>query len=126
MSGRPRQLLEVVRHEHRREIGLRVVQQVESLEELLPGGDIETGGGLVEQQQRGVGQKGSGDQCPAALPCDMVGQVASCCPPRPSIPMRWSALAMSDGDGSQRFIICVVPVAPVRTICRTVSGERSG
>lgn len=57
----------VVGYEHGREIGKARCKPVDRLQQLLSCGDIESGRGLVEQQERGVAHQRSGDERPPPL-----------------------------------------------------------
>src|SRR5699024_658462 len=82
--------------------------------------------GSSSSNSAGFGRSARAMSARPRSPCDMVGQVAALSPSSPSTSMRRSARASVSASGSHRPIRSVVPVAPVRTTSRTVSGERSG
>jgi integrase len=67
VRGGGRQFLQVVRHQYRRDLRVRSGEQVDGLEQLLPGRDVQAGRGLVEQQQPGLADQRPRDEHPAAL-----------------------------------------------------------
>ncbi|QUY61196.1 Hypotetical protein [Gulosibacter molinativorax] len=60
-------LFEMVSDEHGREIGMARGEPVDRLQKLLSCGDIESGRGLVEEQERWVAHQCAGDECPPPL-----------------------------------------------------------
>lgn len=67
MGGAGREFFEVVGDQDPGQVGMRRVDLVEGLEELLAGRDVEPGRRLVEEQETRVGDQRAGDQRPAAL-----------------------------------------------------------
>jgi hypothetical protein len=67
VGGGGGQLLQVVRHQHRRDVRVRHREQVDGLEQLLARGDVQPGRRLVEQQQPRLADQRPGDQRAPAL-----------------------------------------------------------
>ena len=67
--------LEVMRHQNRCDVRVRVVERVHRLQELFAGGHVQPRRGLVEKQQSGIRDQGSRNECAAAFALRQRGPV---------------------------------------------------
>ncbi|GDY57365.1 hypothetical protein SVIO_079880 [Streptomyces violaceusniger] len=99
MGGAGGQLLQVVGDQDGGQFGVVPAQGVQALQQLLTGGQIQTGGRFVEQQQPGRGISARAISTRPRWPCDRVGQRASSFPPMPRVVSSRSARSRWSGVG---------------------------
>ena len=125
VRGRDGELLQVVAHLHGREARLARGERVQALEEGLAPGQVEPGGGLVEQQQARPGHQGAGQQHPLLLAPRQhgeapVGQARRSPSSRAARAARSRSAAVSRSRRS-----AIEPVAPVSATSIAVAAGRN-